>query len=190
MSQQQFTQSNAKAKSQITHNQPPPAPIRSFQGGCHPILQLQRTMGNQRVAKLIKAGRLTSNGKITQLQPKLALSVADDGFEQETDRIAWQIGRMSDSVASAPPVISRTFRNNSDTEEIPSGPRILVQRTACESLAPPDCSQGTCDEGEMCVGNAGDWPVCFCRKITADGKGSEYEGGGGESGGGGASGDY
>lgn len=41
-----------------------------FQGGLHPIPQLQRMLGNQRVAQLIQAKRLTSDGKIIGLQPK------------------------------------------------------------------------------------------------------------------------
>ena len=71
---------------------------------------------------------------------------------------------------------------------------VLVQRTACESLAPPNCDGGTCEEGKQCVG--GDWPVCSCWTIAEierwrrarqpRKRGSGYEGGGGRSGGGGS----
>lgn len=69
--------------------------------------------------------------------------------------------------------------------------RTLVQREACESLAPPNCSRGTCEEGKQCVGNAGDFVVCSCwpkpyKTDETDEGGSGYKGGGGSFGGGGS----
>ena len=50
-----------------------------FTGRVHsPILQLQRMLGNQRVAQLIQAKRLTPQGKIIGLQPKLTVAADDD----------------------------------------------------------------------------------------------------------------
>lgn len=75
---------------------------------------------------------------------------------------------------------------------------VFVQRTACESLAPPNCDGGTCEEGKKCVG--GDWPVCSCWTIAEIERwrrarqpregGSGYQGGGGRSGGGGSTDSY
>jgi len=48
-----------------------------------PILQLQRRLGNQRVAQLIQAKCLTPDGKIIGLQRKLTVGAADDQYEQE-----------------------------------------------------------------------------------------------------------
>ncbi|WON73533.1 DUF4157 domain-containing protein [Nitrosospira sp. Is2] len=72
----------------------------SFQGSASPILKLQRTLGNQRVAQLIRAKRLTPEGKITVLQPKLTVGAADDQYEQEADRVARHVVRMPDSLAT------------------------------------------------------------------------------------------
>jgi hypothetical protein len=70
--------------------------------------------------------------------------------------------------------------NSPATEVIARHGQVLVQREACESLAPPDCSKGTCEEGKQCVG--GDWPVCsFWSKVDVGRSG--YKGGGGRSGG-------
>jgi hypothetical protein len=46
------------------------------------VLQLQRTLGNRRVAELIQAKRLTPQGKILTMQPKLTVGAADDQYEK------------------------------------------------------------------------------------------------------------
>lgn len=67
-----------------------------------PILQLQRTLGNRRVAQLIQAKRLTRQGKIIGLQRKLTVGAADDQYEQEADHVARQIMSMPETgLASA-----------------------------------------------------------------------------------------
>lgn len=65
-----------------------------------PILQLQHTLGNQRVAQLIRSRRLTRQGRIIGLQRKLTVGAADDQYEQEADRVARQVMSMSDATAS------------------------------------------------------------------------------------------
>jgi hypothetical protein len=103
MSQQQLAESNVTAKQQISRSQlnsvaasPPQNGFRSV------ILQLQRTLGNQRVAQLIQARRITPDGKIIGLQRKLTVGAADDQYEQEADHVARQVVSMPDSVATAP----------------------------------------------------------------------------------------
>ena len=71
-----------------------------FQGGLHPIPQLQRMLGNQRVAQLIQAKRLTPQGKIIGLQPKQTVGAADDRYEQEADRVARQVVNTPNALAS------------------------------------------------------------------------------------------
>jgi hypothetical protein len=51
------------------------------------VLQLQRTIGNQAVTRLIQSGTL---------QAKLKIGQPDDMYEQEADRVAEQIMRMSE----------------------------------------------------------------------------------------------
>ena len=74
---------------------------RLFHGEVHsPVLQLQRMLGNQRVAQLIQAKRLTPQGKIIGLQPKLTVSGAADQFEQEAGHVASQVLSMPDAAAA------------------------------------------------------------------------------------------
>ena len=76
---------------------------RLFHGESHsPILQLQRMLGNQRVAQLIQAKRLTPQGKIIGLQPKQTVGAADDRYEQEADRVARQVMTTPNAVVGAP----------------------------------------------------------------------------------------
>ncbi len=72
---------------------------QSFQGGLHPVAQLQGTMGNRNVAKLIQARRLTPEGKIIGLQRKLTVGAPNDPYEQEADRVASQVLNTPDAVA-------------------------------------------------------------------------------------------
>src|SRR3954470_14173900 len=101
MSQPVLTETSDKMKQQSARHNHHRASARSFQGGSNPILQLQRTLGNQRVAQLITTKRLTPDGRIIGLQPKLTVGAADDQYEQEADRVARQVVSMPDSVAMA-----------------------------------------------------------------------------------------
>ena len=69
MPQQLPTESLDETKQRIARRKLPVAPPRFLQGGSHSsILELQRTLGNQRVAQLIHAKRLTLDGRIIGLQ--------------------------------------------------------------------------------------------------------------------------
>ena len=57
-------------------------------------------LGNQRVAQLIQAKRLTADGKIIGLQRKLIVGGADDRYEQEADRVASAVLNTPDAVAT------------------------------------------------------------------------------------------
>ncbi len=54
----------------------------------HPLLNLQRTLGNQAILGMIKSGAL---------QTKLTVNQPGDVYEQEADRVADQVMRMSDN---------------------------------------------------------------------------------------------
>jgi hypothetical protein len=56
-------------------------------------------LGNQSVAQLIQAKRLTRQGKILRLQPKLTVGAADDWYEQDADRVADEATRMPENTA-------------------------------------------------------------------------------------------
>ena len=65
-----------------------------------PVLQLQRTLGNHRLGQLLRTRRVTPQGKIIGFQRKLMVGAANDHYEQEADRIARQVMRMSDGTVS------------------------------------------------------------------------------------------
>ena len=65
----------------------------SLQRGLHPVLQLQRAIGNGRVGQLIRAGRLTPQGKILGVQRKLTVGEVNDRYEQEAERVAERVMR-------------------------------------------------------------------------------------------------
>ncbi|SEL12546.1 eCIS core domain-containing protein [Nitrosovibrio tenuis] len=65
-----------------------------------PILQLQRMLGNRRVAQLIRAKRITPQGKIIGIQRKLTVGASNDQYEQEADHVARQVMSMSDATSS------------------------------------------------------------------------------------------
>jgi hypothetical protein len=67
----------------------------------HPILQLQRDIGNQAVLSLLRSGAI---------QAKLAVGAVDDPLEHEADRVADQVMRMPHpalAISTAPPQMSR-----------------------------------------------------------------------------------
>jgi len=88
MTQQLVTESPEKTRQHVESRETSPDSVRTFQAGLHPVAQLQRTLGNRNVAKLIQARRLTPAGKIIGLQRKLTVGAADDQYEQEADRVA------------------------------------------------------------------------------------------------------
>src|SRR5262249_28596794 len=63
----------------------------------HPILHLQRTLGNRGVAQLVQAKRLTAEGKLVGIQCKLMVGAAGDQYEQEADAVARQVLSMSNA---------------------------------------------------------------------------------------------
>jgi hypothetical protein len=77
-----------------------------------PILQLQRTLGNRRVAELIQTKRLTPEGRIIdgameRIQPKLTVGASDDQYEQEADHVARQVMSMPDTALTSAGSIQR-----------------------------------------------------------------------------------
>ena len=77
------------------------ARAESFEAPLHPMLQLQRQVGNQAVLAMLRSGAL---------QAKVSVGAVDDPLEHEADRVADQVMRMPDpgnSVGTAPPQISR-----------------------------------------------------------------------------------
>ena len=57
------------------------APVAS-QGNDHPVLTLQRTIGNRAVQQMLNSW---------SLQPKLVVGAPDDAYEQEADKVAEEV---------------------------------------------------------------------------------------------------
>jgi Domain of unknown function (DUF4157) len=100
MSQHHLTESQDKTQQRIAPRKTRLASAQSFPGGPHPILQLQRVLGNRRVALLIQAQRLTPDAKMIGLQRKLTVGAADGPYEQEAERVARHVLNTSDAVAA------------------------------------------------------------------------------------------
>src|SRR5258706_11504403 len=58
-----------------------------------PILQMQRTVGNQAVQQFLAAS-LSRGKEFGKIQPKLSISEPGDVYEQEADRVADTVMRM------------------------------------------------------------------------------------------------
>lgn len=96
MSEKRLIGSPKKTELQIAHRKSRRDSTRSFhQETNSPVLQMQRTWGNRRVAQLIQAKRLTPVGKLIGLQPKLTVGAATDQYKQEADTVASQVPSMS-----------------------------------------------------------------------------------------------
>ena len=87
VSQQRLIGSPEKTRQWIAHRGSRSDSARLFHGETQfPILQLQRTLGNQRVVQLIQAKCLTPDGKILQLRQ--ATVGAAMTIQQKADRCA------------------------------------------------------------------------------------------------------
>jgi len=124
--QQRLIGSPKKTKQRIARRQTSLTSAQSFQGGLHPILQLQRMLGNRWVAQLIQAKRLTPEGMNIGFQRKLTVGAADDQHEQEADRVARLVISMPNAVAS------KLVQRQPETEEEEAEP---IQTKSVGSLA-------------------------------------------------------
>lgn len=96
--------------------QQPAAPLRVLtHDHVHPLLHLQRTIGNQAVLHLLRSGRL---------QARRAISQPSDRYEEEADRMAAPVMRMPDRGVGLP----RGASNNA--------PVNVVQRVTTSSAEP------------------------------------------------------
>src|SRR5215813_11845753 len=100
MSQQLQTEALDKTQQRLARREPHPTAAPSLHGELHPMLQLQRLVGNRRVAQLIQAKPLTPDGKLLGLQRTLTVGAADDPYEQEAERVARHVLNTSDAVAA------------------------------------------------------------------------------------------
>src|SRR5690348_15094755 len=91
MPEQDLADSSKKTQQQVESRETRTASAERFQGGLHPILQLQQTMGNRFVAQLIQTKRLTSGGKMIGVQRKLTVGAADGQYKQVADQMARQV---------------------------------------------------------------------------------------------------
>src|SRR5215475_8203136 len=87
MTQERLTESREKTKPQVEHRESRPAPARWFPRGLRPILQLQHTIGNYAVGRLIQAEPTVSH--------------PGDSYERRADRVAEQVTRMSATESTA-----------------------------------------------------------------------------------------
>jgi hypothetical protein len=124
MSDQRLTQSSEKSKQRIARRESRPDSAPSYHGGLHPLLQLQRTIGNRAVNRLLQEGTL---------QAKLAISQPSDAYEQEADRVADQVMRMPEPDAVKLPAVTPPLHSSMELqrdEATPSSAGTAVQEPA------------------------------------------------------------
>ena len=97
-----------------------PDSSQSFQGNLHPILHLQRTIGNRAVQRLIQA--------------KLQVSQPGDMYEQEADHVAQHV------VTMATPQMQPTTQQQAIPEEEDKKP--VQMKTLTESVAQREANSG------------------------------------------------
>src|SRR6266540_4482113 len=124
MAQKDPTGSSEKMKQQSARRDSRPASALSFQGGLHPILQLQRTIGNRAVERL--------------LQAKLAVSHPGDPYEREADRVAEQATSMP-SPASTPTAQRQMMpEEEKDTQPLQTKPLAASMTPLAQRQAMPE----------------------------------------------------
>ncbi|MBD2037672.1 DUF4157 domain-containing protein [Leptolyngbya sp. FACHB-321] len=122
MGDQRSDQTNILESSRQRSAMPASKPPILFQGAAHPLLQLQRQLGNRAVTHLIQTNLI---------QAKLSVSQPNDRYEQEADRTAETVMRMPD------PIVQRQPFEEAAIQAAPIG-RItpLMQRQAEEEKEP------------------------------------------------------
>ena len=98
-----YALANQRKDSKVGNKTTTPTKRSSNEGGANvltmtpqdSIIHLQQTIGNQAVQRLMRSN--SRNGTVrTRIQPKLKVSQPRDAYEQEADRVAEQVMRMSD----------------------------------------------------------------------------------------------
>ena len=124
MSQQRLTESPEKTKQRIERRESRAASARSFQGGLHPILQLQRTIGNRAVGRLMQA--------------KLAVSHPGDPDKQEADRVAEHVASLPAPASTATAQRQLRPEEEKDTQPLQTHPLAASMTPLAQRQARPE----------------------------------------------------
>ncbi len=116
MAKQLLTEASEKAKINEAYRGSNPGFAQSYQRGVQPISQLQRTLGNREIARLIQTKQLSPSGEIMGLQRKLTVGATDDQYEQEADQVARQVMSMPDAAVANP--VQRSASPEDDQENM------------------------------------------------------------------------
>ena len=101
-----------------------PAQLRQGQVAPEQVLHLQRTIGNQAVARLL-------NRHAPVVQPKLTVGPVGDAYEQEAERIAAQ-------VAKGPAPVQRHTEDDPSSDEVQRSPlAAAITPNDASAAAPP-----------------------------------------------------
>jgi hypothetical protein len=65
------------------------------------ILQLQRAVGNHRVAELISSGQVTRDGRLLPIRTKLRVGAPNNSCEREAERVSRQVASIPDAEVSS-----------------------------------------------------------------------------------------
>jgi outer membrane protein OmpA-like peptidoglycan-associated protein len=88
MAAQFLTERKANTEPRVASRGLPPVRLHHGRGSHSAVLQLQRILGNQRVARMIRGENISAGGSICGIQRKPAGSLADRQYEQEASPAA------------------------------------------------------------------------------------------------------
>ena len=148
-----------RPQQQIARGASRPDALRSFQRELTRVPQLQRTLGNRRVAQLIQAGRLTPDGEFIGLQRELTTDAAVDRNEPEAHRLT---------------VAAMLVRRQGPS------PKVILRKVRTSSSAGVDAFQALCPDamftsdprgvisGQRCAGvnTPRETCKCLCQAVT------------------------
>jgi hypothetical protein len=135
MAQKGLKGSPEQMQQQSARRESHPASAPSLQGGLHPLLQLQRTIGNRAVARL--------------LQAKLAVSHPGDPYEREADRVAEQVTSMSVPESTATAQRQMIPDEGKDTPPLQTKPLAASLTPLAQQQAMPEEEQKEEQPGQM-----------------------------------------
>jgi hypothetical protein len=135
----------AKSPETIPHRSSPTAiPVPVTRAPAHPLLRLQRTIGNQAVQR--------------RIQTKLAVGAANDQYEQEADRVAEQVMRMptSPSMGTGQAPVQRHSPEAGELGTTKPLAATVTRLVQCAASAPLGSSESAPDfEARLSTGGGG-----------------------------------
>ncbi len=92
----------------------------------HPVLELQRALGNRRVAELIRAKRLSPQGNILPLRPSLTIAATHDRNDKRAEEVQQPVAQLHQQPAKGhvQQLVQRDTLLRSPTDDLTHSPNL------------------------------------------------------------------